>query len=46
MGLLTRMLRRWRSRWRVAGLVIATLSVAAVLLPAAALSAGAPPRPP
>jgi F5/8 type C domain/Beta-1,3-glucanase/Putative Ig domain len=40
MSLLTRMLPRLRSRWRVAGIVIATLSVAAALLSAATLSAG------
>ena len=42
MSLLTRMLPRWRSRsrWRVAGIVIATLSVAAALLSAATISAG------
>ena len=42
MSLLTRMLQRWRqrSRWRVTGTVIATLSVAAALLSAATVSAG------
>lgn len=40
MSLLTRMLPRPRPRWRVAGIVIATLSVAAALLSAATLSAG------
>jgi hypothetical protein len=40
MSLLACMLRRWRSRRRLAGIVIATLSVAAALLPAATLSAG------
>ena len=42
MSLLTRMLSRLRSRchWRAAGIVIATLSVAAALLSAATLSAG------
>jgi hypothetical protein len=34
------MLGRWRSRRRVADIVIATLSVAAALLSAATLSAG------
>jgi hypothetical protein len=34
------MLRRWRSRRRVAGIVIAALSVAAALRSAATLSAG------
>ena len=40
MSLLTRMLPRLRSRWRVAGIVIATLSVAAALLSAATIGAG------
>jgi F5/8 type C domain/Beta-1,3-glucanase/Putative Ig domain len=40
MSLLTSMLPRWRPRSRVAGIVIATLSVAAALLSAATLSAG------
>jgi F5/8 type C domain/Beta-1,3-glucanase/Putative Ig domain len=40
MSLLTSMLTRWRSRSRVAGIVIATLSVAAALLSAATISAG------
>ena len=42
MSLLTRMLPRLRSRsrWRVAGIVIATLSVAAALLSAGTISAG------
>ena len=40
MSLLACMLRRWRSRGRVAGIVVATLSVAAGLLSAATLSAG------
>jgi hypothetical protein len=40
MSLLTRMLHRWRPRRRVAGIVIATLSVAAALLSAATISAG------
>ena len=40
MSLLTRMLPRSRSRWRVAGIVIATLSVAAALLSAATIGAG------
>ena len=37
---LTRSLLRWRPRWRVAGIVIATLSVAAAFLSAATISAG------
>jgi hypothetical protein len=40
MSLLTRTLPRRRSRWRVTGIVIATLSVAAALLSAATISAG------
>jgi F5/8 type C domain/Beta-1,3-glucanase/Putative Ig domain len=40
MSLLTRTLPRRRSRWRRAGIVIATLSVAAALLSAATISAG------
>ena len=40
MSLLTSMLPRWRPRSRVAGIVIATLSVAAALLSAATISAG------
>ena len=40
MSLLTRTLPRRRSRWRRAGIVIATLSVAAALLSAATLSVG------
>jgi hypothetical protein len=40
MSLLTGMLPRWRPRSRVAGIVIATLSVAAALLSAATLSVG------
>jgi hypothetical protein len=42
MSFLTRTLARWRrrSRWRVAGIVIATLSVAAAFLSAATVSAG------
>jgi hypothetical protein len=43
MSLLTRTLllrRRRRSRWRVTGIVIATLSVAAALVSAATISAG------
>jgi F5/8 type C domain/Beta-1,3-glucanase/Putative Ig domain len=40
MSPLTRMLPRLRSRWRVAGIVIATLSVAAALLSAATIGAG------
>jgi F5/8 type C domain/Beta-1,3-glucanase/Putative Ig domain len=40
MSLLTRMLPRLRSRWRVAGIVMATLSVAAAFLSAATIGAG------
>src|SRR6202042_1829932 len=40
MSLLTSMLPRWRPRSRVAGIVIATLSVAAALRSAATISAG------
>src|ERR1700723_1666888 len=40
MSLLTSMLPRWRPRSRVAGIVIATLSVAAALLSAATIGAG------
>src|ERR1700735_5718594 len=40
MSLLTSMLPRWRSRGRVAAIVIAALSVAAALLSAAMISAG------
>ena len=40
MSHLTRTLLRWRSRWRVAGIVIATLSVAAAFLSAATIGAG------
>src|SRR5580692_7348567 len=40
MSLLTGMLPRWRPRSRMAGIVIATLSVAAALLSAATLSVG------